>query len=198
MKEEDVLPLERMGKKAAENLVAGLEEAKERGLTRVLAGLGIRHVGQSAAKTLARHFPDANSLLAATTEELVELPDFGEITAKSLKEYLAAKQTQHTFRSLAEAGVNLDSREYVKPGEERDIDSPFVGKTVVITGTLDSYSRSELKERLESLGAKVTGSVSKNTDFLIAGEDAGSKLAKAESLGVEVWDEPTLTAALKS
>ena len=195
---QDILPLERMGEKAAENLLTSLEQARGRGLARVLAGLGIRHVGQSAAKTLARHFSNASGLLGATAQELEGLPDFGEITAQSLHEHLARPQTKETFQQLAEVGLDLTSHEYVVPGEESTIDSPFQGKTVVITGTFESHDRKELTERLESLGAKVTGSVSRNTDLLIAGEKAGSKIVKAESLGVEIWDETVLEAALES
>jgi DNA ligase (NAD+) len=198
LQKDDVLPLERMGTKAAENLITGLEVAKGRGLARVLAGLGIRHVGQSAAKTLARHFSDAHALLAATAEEIEALPDFGEITASSLQEHLSTPQARDAFTRLERAGVSLESHDYLSPGEEQGIDSPFSGKTIVITGTLEFIDRSELTQRLESLGAKVAGSVSKNTDILIAGEKAGSKLAKAESLGVEIWDEQTLTAALET
>ncbi len=197
LKRDDLLGLERMGEKSADNLLAGLETAKGRGLARVLAGLGIRHIGASAAKVLARHFKDADALLAATVEDLQELPDFGEITARSLHDHLASEPAREAFRRLAEAGVSLASDLYREPGDvEVPADSPFAGKTVVITGTLESFGRKDLQERLEALGATVTGSVSKKTDLLIAGEKAGSKLTKATELGVETWDEARLIEVL--
>jgi DNA ligase (NAD+) len=197
LKRDDLLGLERMGEKSADNLLAGLETAKGRGLARVLAGLGIRHIGASAAKVLAKHFKDADALLAASVEDLQELPDFGEITARSLHDHLASEPAREAFRRLADAGVSLASDLYREPGDvEVPADSPFAGKTVVITGTLDSFGRKDLQERLESLGATVTGSVSKKTDLLIAGEKAGSKLTKATELGVETWDEAHLIEVL--
>ena len=193
---EQLVDLERMGEKSAENLVEAIEHSTSRGLARVLAGLGIRHIGSTAAKTLARHFPDADALVAATVEEIAELPDFGEITATALHHYLQSAQAAETFRLLHEAGVDLTSPIYVE--RDDDTDSPFAGKTIVLTGTLEHFERRALTEQLEDLGAKVTGSVSKKTDLVIAGEKAGSKLAKAESLGVEVWDEEQLLSALSS
>ncbi|MFO0872873.1 MAG: NAD-dependent DNA ligase LigA [Phycisphaerales bacterium] len=217
---EQLLGLERMGEKSADNLVAALAEARGRGLARVLAGLGIRHIGATAAKTLARRFPDADALLAASRDDLEALPDFGEVTAADLHEYLQSAPARETFRRLARAGVTLTSPLYRPPSESPRAGSsdaqargvevpdgaptalsdpssgPFAGKTIVLTGTLERYERSELRDLLESLGAKVTGSVSKKTDLVIAGESAGSKLDKARELGVEVWDEPALLKAL--
>lgn len=197
LRRDDLLALERMGEKSADNLLAGLEIAKTRGLARVLAGMGIRHVGASAAKVLARNFPDADRLMAASAESLEDLPDFGEITARSLHEHLAAEPTRDAFKRLTAAGVSLRSDLYRDPSDEpRAIDSPFAGRTVVITGTLESFGRKELGERLESLGATITGSVSKKTHLLVAGEKAGSKLQKARDLGIEIWEEPRLIAEL--
>ena len=192
---EDLLGLERMGEKSADNLLEALETAKTRGLARVLAGLGIRHIGASAAKVLARHFSDASALLAASVDELEELPDFGEITARSLHDHLASDVARDAFRRLAAAGVSLES-DLFGAGDATAVDSPVAGKTIVITGTLEDWGRKELAEHLESLGATVTGSVSKKTDLLIAGEKAGSKLEKATALGIEVWDEATLRSTL--
>lgn len=188
---DDLLGLERMGEKSADNLLEALDTAKSRGLARLLAGLGIRHIGASAAKMLARHHPDAAALLAASVEDLEALPDFGEITARSLHEHLASEVAQDAFRRLAAAGVSLESDLFgiVSAG---GVDSPVAGKTIVITGTLEDWDRKTLAERLESMGATVTGSVSKKTDVLIAGEKAGSKLEKATSLGVEIWNEEIL------
>ena len=194
IKREDLLTLERMGETSADNLLHAIEEAKTRGLTRVLAGLGIRHIGTSAAKTLARAFANADELVAASEEELIALPDFGEITAKVLFDYLQSSVAQETFQRLADAGVMLSSTDQGDSAEE----TIFRGKTIVLTGTLEGFKRAELGELLESLGAKVTGSVSKKSDLVIAGESAGSKLEKAQSLGIEVWDEPTLVKALTS
>ncbi|MEC7353397.1 MAG: NAD-dependent DNA ligase LigA [Planctomycetota bacterium] len=194
---ERLLELERMGETSVENLLAASEQAKSRGLARVLAGLGIRHVGASAARTLARAFPDAAALQAASEQAISDLEDFGEITAHRLREYLDTPASREAFDRLRAVGVSLESLEY---GDGPDPDaggSPFSGLTVVLTGTLESFSRSELAERLEGLGAKVTGSVSGRTDLLVAGEQAGSKLEKARSLGVEVWDEARLLEALR-
>lgn len=194
-KREELLALERMGEKSVDNLIAGIDAAKSRGLARVLAGLGIRHIGVSAAKTIARHFPDAEALLEASVEQIQELPDFGEVTAPVLHDYLHSRQGRDAFARLARAGVDLKSPLYRK--RETASGSPFAGKTVVLTGTLENFTRPELTERLESLGAKVSGSVSKKTDLVIAGESAGSKLDKARELGIEVWDEARLVKALQ-
>ena len=192
LERQALLDLERMGETSADNLLAAIEAARDRGLARVLAGLGIRHIGSSAARTLARAFPDAEALLAASEEALADLDDFGEITARSLRDYLDTPGARETFDRLAAVGVALDSREHVAV----DASSPFAGLKIVLTGTLEHFTRSELAERLEALGARVTGSVSSKTDLLIAGESAGSKLAKAESLGIEVWDEARLRSKL--
>jgi DNA ligase (NAD+) len=197
LKRDDLLTLERMGEKSAENVLAAIEESKQRGLARLLAGLGIRHIGVTTAKTIASHFPDAEALIHASIEQLMELPDFGEVTAPVLHAYLHSKQGRETFSRLQRAGVNLTSAAYrsqTKP--QTAAASVFSGKTVVLTGTLEKFPREELTERLESLGAKVTGSVSKNTDFVIAGAEAGSKLDKARELGIDVWDEKKLVRTL--
>ncbi|TVQ53539.1 MAG: NAD-dependent DNA ligase LigA [Phycisphaerales bacterium] len=196
-KRDELLALERMGEKSVDNLIAGIEDAKSRGLARVLAGLGIRHIGSTAAKTLARHFRDASHLRKASLEELIDLPDFGEITAEGLYAFLQSPQGEEAFVRLHEVGVNLTSPLYTgKPQSSAAESSSFADKTVVLTGTLEAYTRPELAEKLEALGAKVTGSVSKKTDLVIAGENAGSKLDKANELGIEVWDEAKLRAEL--
>ncbi len=214
-----LLTLDRMGEKKVDNLIAGIDAAKGRGLARVLGGMGIRHVGTSTAKALARAFPDLDALLAAEVWELMpqavnrmskpkrlkligsEDPldneyetGLGEDTAPVVHAFLHSTAATRAFDGLRKAGVDLASKEF--SADEAASDSPFAGKTVVLTGTLESFTRPELTERLEALGAKVTGSVSKKTDIVIAGDSAGSKLAKAESLGVEVWDEARLLKAL--
>jgi DNA ligase (NAD+) len=185
----------RLGAKTAARVVAGIEASKGRGLARVLAGLGIRHIGAAAARTLACHFPDVEALLAASEEEIQDLPDFGEITAATLHAHLHSAPARDTFQRLAAAGVDLGSREYAA-APRAGSPSPFTGKTIVLTGSLEHFKRDALKERLEALGAKVTGSVSKKTDLVIVGADAGSKLQKARALGVETWDEAKLLETL--
>ena len=185
----------RLGEKNAQRVVDGIDESRGRGLARVLAGLGIRHIGSSAAKTLARHFPDAGALLAVSAEALEALPDFGPVTAPTLHAHLQSPQARDTFDRFAAAGVDLSSRDYAAQGPPAD--SPVAGLTVVLTGKLAGFERRELQERLEALGAKVTGSVSTKTDLVIAGENAGSKLDKARHLGIETWDEARLASALE-
>jgi DNA ligase (NAD+) len=164
---------------------------------RVLASLGLRLIGAAAAKTLARAFPDSDALLAATAEQFEALEDFGEITAQSLAHDLARADVRRIFADLAKAGVDLASPIHQQAGAAV-ADLPFAGKIVVLTGTLQAFDRSTLTERLEALGAKVTGSVSKKTHLVIAGIEAGSKLDKARELGIEVWDEAALLARLPS
>jgi DNA ligase (NAD+) len=183
-----------LGAKNAARIVRGIEESKSRGLTRVLAGLGIRHIGAAAARILARHFADADALLAATEEELRELHDFGEITAATLHAHLHSKPARDTFKRLAAAGVDLSSHEHAAPTDQG---SPLADKTIVLTGSLEHFSREALADRLRGLGAKVTASVSKKTDLVIVGADAGSKLEKARALGIETWDEGKLLEELK-
>jgi DNA ligase (NAD+) len=200
LKRDDLLGLERMGEKSADNLLAAIETSKTRGLARVLAGMGIRQIGTSAAKTLARHFPDAGGLAKATVEEIEALPDFGAITAKGLHDYLHSAPGRDALKRLRRVGVDLTSHGYVAAAAEGGrggaADTPFAGRTIVLTGTLEHFARADLTERLEALGAKVTGSVSNKTDLVIAGESAGSKLAKAKELGIETWDEERLLETL--
>eukprot|EP00913_Durusdinium_trenchii_P006209 g5821.t1 len=188
---DTLLTLDRMGEKKLENLLAGIEGAKSRGLARVLGGMGIRHVGTTTAKAIARRFPDADALLAASVDDLLAVEGLGDKTAPILHDYLASAPARDTFDALSSIGVDLTSNEYRQPGASAP-DSPFAAKTIVLTGTLDSFERSDLKDLLESLGAKVTGSVSSKTDLVIAGASAGSKLKKAQDLAIEIWDEPTL------
>ena len=202
LKRDELLALERMGEKSADNLLAALEKAKQRGLQRVLAGIGIRQIGAGGSKILATHFENADAMLQGTQAEFEALPDFGEITAETLYLFLQSDVGRKTFERLAAVGVDLTSKRYdPNAGDENATnttasDSPVAGKKIVITGTLESMGRRELHELLELAGARVSGSISKNTDILVAGEKAGSKLKKAESLGVEVWDESTVLAAI--
>jgi DNA ligase (NAD+) len=195
-----LIELERMGEKKVENLIAGVEAAKDRPLARVLGSLGIRHVGSSNGKLLARRFASLEDLLGAAAADLEAIEGFGPIRAEVVSRYLHSEAGKHTFEELRRAGLtfpNPDHRPVAASGVvAADPASPFAGKTIVLTGTLDSFEREDLKERLERLGAKVTGSVSKKTTLVIAGKEAGSKLEKATELGIEVWDEQRLLQAL--
>ena len=178
----DVAKLDRMGEKSAENLIRAIEDSKANDLAKLLYGLGIRQVGAKAAQVLSAHFGSLDALAAATEEELTAVGDVGPITARYVVEYLAADQSKDLIRRLREAGVNLEST--AQPVGDR-----FAGLTFVLTGELSAYSRKEAGEKLEALGAKVSGSVSKKTSCVVAGEAAGSKLRKAQELGVPVIDE---------
>lgn len=191
---DQLVKLERMGEKSASNLVKAIEASKSRGLARLLGSLGIRHIGSSTARVVAEHFADIDQLRKAEADQLAELPDVGPIVAESLHTFLQSAAGKRTIEQLRQFGVDMTSREYAQAGSETD--SPLAGKTIVLTGSLEHYTRDQLTETLEQRGAKVTSSVSKNTDLLIAGEKAGSKLAKARQLDVTVWNEDQLVAAL--
>jgi DNA ligase (NAD+) len=195
LERDKLLELERMGEKSADNLLAAIEKSKENSLERLLFGLGIRHVGAKAAKTIAQRFETMETLMAATKEELLEVEEIGEKMADSIQLYFSKPEVKELMKELQSLGVNMT---YKGPKliKVEDLDTPFAGKTVVLTGKLSILTRNEAKEKLERLGAKVTGSVSKNTDMLIAGEDAGSKLDKAKKLGIDVWDEQQLVDEL--
>ncbi len=194
-KRDALLQLERMGEKKVDNLLEGIEASKQRGLSRVLAGLGIRFVGSSASRKLAQHFGNIDKLMNANEEELAELEDIGPATAESVRAFFESESGQRIIEELRDAGVQLDQPENASSAADTS-NSPFAGKTIVITGSFDHYDRKKLTERLQNMGAKVTGSVSKNTDLLIVGEKAGSKLDKAQQLGVETCDEEELKALL--
>ena len=179
---DQVAALDRMGQKSAQNLMAAVERSKSNDLSKLLCALGIRQVGTKAAKVLAAKFGSMDRLAGASAEELTAIDDVGAITAQYLTEWFAAPQSRHLIAALKEAGVNMEST--AAPTGER-----LAGLTFVLTGELSSCSRKEAGERLEALGAKVSGSVSKKTSFVVAGEAAGSKLRKAQELGVPVLDE---------
>ena len=179
---QTVATLDRMGKKSAENLIAAIEASKQQGLARLLAAFGIRQVGVSAGKTLARRYPDLDALCAATAEELMQIGDIGPVTAQYIVDWFKADQSQHQIRRLREAGVSFASREELT-------DARFAGKTFVLTGTLESFTRDEATAIIERFGGKASGSVSKKTDYVLAGEAAGSKLTKAQALGIPILTE---------
>lgn len=183
----DVASLDRMGRRSAKKLLEAIEKSKQRPLSRLLYAFGIRQVGQKAAGLLARQFGSMDKLQEATREELCAIPDIGEITAESLCRWLESAQGQHLIARLREAGVNM-----TQPDEQ--LSHRLEGRTFVITGTLEKRSRQEMTQFIQQHGGKVSGSVSKRTDYLVAGEDAGSKLQKARELGVPVLTEGELEA----
>lgn len=179
---QSVAGLDRMGKKSAENLISAIEKSKEAGLARLVCAFGIRQVGQKAAKVLAAHFADLDSLIAADEDVLTGIPDIGAITASFITEWFANPQSMHLVGRLRDAGVSFASKEERK-------DNRFAGMTFVLTGTLQHYTRDEAAAIIESYGGKASSSVSKKTSFVLAGENAGSKLAKAEGLGIRIISE---------
>ncbi len=183
LKFDDIASLKKNGKKFAQNLVDSIIASKQNDLYRLITALGIRHVGVKAAKILARRFGNIDSLSLATIEELSEVEDIGPIVAQSIKEFFAQEQTQDLILRLKNAGVNT---ERIKDEEE---DNRFEGKTFVLTGSLEKYSRDEASNIIEKFGGKTSSSVSKKTSYVLAGEDAGSKLIKAQSLGVQIITE---------
>ncbi|WP_018932384.1 NAD-dependent DNA ligase LigA [Gracilibacillus lacisalsi] len=195
LEREELLKLERMGEKSVENLLTAIENSKQNSLERLLFGLGIRFVGSKAAKTLAEHFETMDRLQQASFEDLIAIDEIGDKMADSIVHYFEDDQVKQLISELKDLGLNLT---YQGPKvNEAAADSPFSGKTVVLTGKLAIYTRQEAKQQIEALGGNVTGSVSKKTDLLIAGEDAGSKLDKAKKLEVEVWDEAKLQEVLE-
>lgn len=184
LKREDLLTLERMGEKSVDALLAGIEASKTRPLSRVLAALNVRHVGLSTAEDLAEYFHTIDAIAAASEEQLQAVEGIGVEVAKSVAAWFASDSGRETIRRLREVGLTM-----TQPRKQIAADSPLAGKTVVVTGTLAKYSRSEIERKIKDLGGKVSGSVSKKTSFVVAGADAGSKLEKARGLGVEVLDE---------
>ena len=191
LKEEELIDLEKFGPKKAQNLLEAIENSKECELHAFIYALGIPNVGVKTAKDLVSRFKSIEGLKNATFEELVSVPDVGDIVAQDVMSFFKEEKVLETIDELLELGVNP------KFEEVEVTENPFRGKTVVATGSLQNYSRSEIKEKLESLGAKVAGSVSKKTDYVIAGEAAGSKLTKAQELGVKVLSEEEFEEILR-
>ncbi|GAB4122404.1 MAG: NAD-dependent DNA ligase LigA [Sideroxydans sp.] len=183
--------LDRMAEKSAQNLVGALEKSKHATLNRFLFALGIRHVGETTAKDLARHFGKLDAIINASIEQLLQVPDVGPVVAQSIVDFFAEAHNKEVVRELRRLGVHWEESE----GTAHRV-LPLTGKTFVLTGTLPSMSRDEAKAKLEALGAKVAGSVSKKTDCVVAGAEAGSKLDRARELNVPVWDETALLALL--
>ncbi|WP_010529618.1 NAD-dependent DNA ligase LigA [Lentibacillus jeotgali] len=194
LERDDLLQLERMGEKSTSNLLQAIDASRENSLERLLFGLGIRFVGSKAARTLASHFETMESLQQAAFEDITAINEMGEKMADSIVRYFAEDEVKQLLYELDELGLNM---EYKGPkAQDVEEDTAFSGKTVVLTGKMEHFTRSEAKALVEQLGGSVTGSVSKNTDILIAGEDAGSKMDKAEQLGVAVWSEQQLREVL--
>lgn len=191
LKLEDVASLKKNGKKFAQNLIDAIEKSKSNDLFKLITGLGIRHIGAKSAKNLARKFRTMDNLMNVSIEELSVQNDVGEITAKSIYEFFREEQSIDLINKLKLAGVNMESL------EEENTDNRFEGKTFVLTGALSKYSRDEASDIIEKLGGKTSGSVSKKTSYVLAGEDAGSKLTKAQNLGVTVITEEEFEEMIK-
>ena len=191
LKFEDIASLKKNGKKFAQNLVDSIENSKKNDLNRLITALGIRHVGSKAARTLAKKYGDIDNLAKADATELQQIDDVGEIMANSIVEFFSQEQTNDLITRLKNAGVNT------KHLKEESGDNRFEGKTFVVTGTLEKYTRKEVEDLIENMGGKVSSSVSKKTDYLLAGEEAGSKLTKAQSLGTKIISEKEFTDMIK-
>ena len=190
LEQDKIAELERMGDKSAANLIAAIERSKSAGLARLLCAFGIRQVGQKAAKVLAGSFEDLDALIAADAEQLTAIPDIGGITAGFITEWFSLPQSQHLIGRLRAAGVDFTSHE-----EKRD--DRFAGLTFVLTGTLSDFTRDEASAIIESFGGKASSSVSKKTSYVLAGENAGSKLTKAEGLGIKIIREADFAEMIK-
>lgn len=188
---EKLAELDRFGKKSAENLVKAVEKSKGNDLSRLLCAFGIRQIGTRAAQTLARQFRTLDALMNATLEELTAVPDMGQITAEFLLKWFENPQSRHLIDALREAGLNFECL-------EEETGDKFAGKTFVLTGTLSGMTRNEAKKLIEANGGKVSGSVSKKTSYVLAGEAAGSKLTKAQSLGITILTEEQFAAMLEA
>jgi DNA ligase (NAD+) len=192
---EQLLALERMGEKSAANLIKAIEISKDNSLEKLLFGLGIRHVGAKAAKTLAQQFGSMDKLARASKDDLLAINEIGDKMADSIVAFFEKEEAVELINELVTAGVNMEYKG-TRPVSAEESDSVFAGKTVVLTGKLERLSRNEAKDRIEALGGNVAGSVSKKTHLVIAGVEAGSKLTKAQELGIEVWDEEKLLVEL--
>ena len=190
LNEDDVAGLERMGKKSAKNLIAAIQKSKQQDLARLIFALGIRQIGQKAGKLLATHFRTLENLQQAGIEDLTCVDEIGDITAKSILDWFSNPQSQHLIQRLRDAGVNMTAA-------EQGQDQRFAGKTFVLTGTLERFTRSEATEMIEARGGKASGSVSKKTTYVVAGEAAGSKLKKAQELGIPVLTQEEFLALME-
>ncbi|KYG28101.1 NAD-dependent DNA ligase LigA [Alkalihalobacillus trypoxylicola] len=193
---DELLQLERMGEKSVDNLLKAIEASKNNSLERLLFGLGIRFVGAKAAKTLAAYYETLENLQSANKEDLLAVDEIGEKMADSIITFFEQEEVIELIEALRSLGVNMKYKGPSTQSEAVLTESPFNGKTIVLTGKLEQLTRNEAKEKIEALGGKITGSVSKKTDLVIAGEEAGSKLTKAQELEITVWNEQRLVEAL--
>lgn len=194
LKLDEVAALERMAEKSAQNFLDGLETSKKRDVWHLIFGLGILHVGAGVAKTLGRHFENLYQLMDATEEQLVAIDEIGEVIAKSIASWFSDPTHQKLIKQLEQAGLNFNSALHVPESE----DLPFKGKSFVLTGTLPNLTRSEASTKIEEVGGKVVSSVSKKTNYVVAGDEAGSKLEKAQRLGLNILSEEDLLSLLAS
>ena len=193
--EEELLTLDKIKEKSANNILTAIHDSKDNSVERLIFGLGIRHVGSKAAKILAEHFGDLETLSKSDFESIIVLDTIGDTIADSVVTYFSNEEVHDLMSELKQAGVNFEYKG-IRSSQIETIESPFKEKTVVLTGKLTRFTREEAKETIENLGGKVTGSVSKKTDIVVAGEDAGSKLTKAQELGIDVWSEEKMAEAL--
>ena len=193
--EEELLTLDKIKEKSANNILTAIDNSKDNSVERLIFGLGIRHVGAKAAKILAEHFGDLETLSKSDYESIIALDTIGDIIADSVVTYFSNEEVHELMNELKQAGVNFEYKG-LRNAQLQEVESPFKEKTVVLTGKLTRLTREEAKETIENLGGKGTGSVSKKTDIVVAGEDAGSKLTKAQELGIEVWTEDQMADAL--
>ncbi|KPG69813.1 NAD-dependent DNA ligase LigA [Enterococcus sp. RIT-PI-f] len=194
--EEQLLTLDKIKEKSAANLLQSIQASKNNSVERLIFGLGIRHVGAKAAKILAAHFGDLRSLQKAQEAEIIALESIGTTIAESVVAYFANQEVHELLDEFENGGVNF-AYHGIRQADLSAVTSPFKDKTVVLTGKLSHFTREEAKEKIEQLGGKVTGSVSKKTDIVVAGEEAGSKLTKAQDLGVTVWEEAQMVTAIE-
>jgi DNA ligase (NAD+) len=188
-----LIELERLGEKSAQNLVAGLEKSKQTTLGRFLFSLGIRHVGETTAKDLAKHFGSLDRIMDASVEQLLEVNDVGPVVAQSIHTFFAQPHNREVADQLRACGIQWEEND----GTADTTPKPLAGKTFVLTGTLPTLTRDDAKDMIEAAGGKVSGSVSKKTHYVVAGTEAGSKLDKAQELGVTILDEEGLKALLQ-
>jgi DNA ligase (NAD+) len=196
LEKEQLLTLEKIKDKSAENILQAIDASRENSVERLIFGLGIRHVGSKAAGILAEHFGSLEGVSQATKEEIVGLNTIGETIADSLVTYFENEEVHELMQELKDRQVNLDYKG-IRASQLAEVESPFKDKTIVLTGKLVDYTREDAKEKIQLLGGKVTGSVSKKTDIVVAGEEAGSKLTKAQNLGIDIWDEKQMIQAIE-
>jgi DNA ligase (NAD+) len=191
LKLSELAGLERMGTKSAQNFLDGVQASKTRDLWRVLYGLGILHVGAGVAKAFGRCFQTLDDIFASSVDQLTQCEDVGEVIAQSVVQWHGDPRNRQLIERLRKAGLNFNSELYQPPDSAAKA-GPFAGKTFVLTGTLPNLKREEAAAKIEAQGGKVSGSVSKKTDYVVAGEEAGSKLDKAQKLGVKIISEADL------